>query len=55
MYAILEWIRDDFVTTIQNSDGSIKLFEKLSEADNVVNSMSNPDRTRVISIEPVEE
>lgn len=59
MYAILRWIRDDYVVAILNSDGSLKLFDKLIEADAYAKEI-DPDRTerrddtRIISIEGCE-
>ncbi len=55
MYMILVWGANDFLDTVKNKDGSIKLFETLKEADNYANQMSNPDDVRVISIEGVKE
>lgn len=49
------WEANDFLSFISNEDGSVKLFEKLSEADQYADKLSNPDDARVISIEGVHE
>ena len=55
MYMILVWGANDFLDTVKNKDGSIKLFENIEEADNYANQMSSSDDARVISIEGVEK
>ena len=58
MYAILNWIiknRNDFVRAVANEDGSIKIFESISKADDYANKQENSDNLRVISIECVHE
>lgn len=58
MYMILLWLDDDnYLTCIQNEDGSVKLFNTLQEADNYANNLKFPaqENTRVISIEAVKE
>ena len=54
MYMILNWVNDDYVTAITNINGSIRLFEKLTEADGYADGQGNKDNLRVISIEGVE-
>ena len=55
MYAILQWINDSYVVAVSNEDGSLKLFEKLTEADSYANQLKTNDNVRVISIEGVKE
>lgn len=58
MYMILVWSgepEDSFLDCVRNTDGSIKLFETLKEADNYADQMSSPEDVRVISIEGVKE
>ena len=67
MYMILKWGRwrknlsgkifndDDYLSCITDEDGSIRLFEKLEEADNFANNREDSDNLRVISIEGVQE
>jgi len=55
MYAILQWINDNYVVPIVNENGSLKLFEKLEEADRYANEIEPNDSVRVISIEGVKE
>lgn len=56
---ILLWIDDDnYLTYIANEDGSIKLFNRLIDADEYANGLKYPfdtDNVRVISIEGVKE
>lgn len=54
MYMILVW-ENDYLDCLRNKDKSIKLFEKLKEADDYANTMEDPDNVRVISIEGVKE
>lgn len=58
MYAIIEFRKDKFgndaVFPILNGGGSLKLFDKLSEADDEANNYANTDDFRVISIQSVE-
>lgn len=53
MYMILWWVNDDFVKTITNEDGSVRLFATLKEADAFANKHAFKDDLRVISIEGV--
>jgi len=56
MYMILYWVKgSDYITCIQNEDGSIKLFEKLEEADKWANEQKCNAYLRVISIEGIGE
>ena len=56
MYAIIQWMdNDNYVTFVQNENGSIKLFETLKEADAYANEIEPNDSVRVISIESVRE
>lgn len=55
MYAILQWINDSYVVAVQNENGSMKLFEKLMDADSYANHIEPNDIVRVISIEGVKE
>lgn len=54
MYMILYWVNDNYLTCIKNTDGSIRLFETLQEADKFANEFdSGGEKLRVISIEGV--
>ena len=55
MYAILQWINDNYVVAITNENGSLKLFDKLAEADRYAEQIEPNDSVRVISIEGVSE
>ena len=55
MYAILWWVREDYVVPILNKDKSMRLFTTLEEADNFANENSHSEDLRVISIEGVKE
>lgn len=50
MYAIIYWRGEDKVYAYNKKDGSLKLFDKLSEADLEANKIKD---SRVISIEGV--
>lgn len=55
MYAIIQWINDNYVVPIVNENGSLKLFDRLVEADGYANEIEPNDSVRVISIESVRE
>jgi len=55
MYAVIQWINDSYVVAITNENGSLKLFDKLAEADSYANEIEPNDSVRVISIESVRE
>ena len=55
MYAIMQWINDNYVTPIVNEDGSLKLFDTDIEADRYAEQIEPNDSVRVISIEGVRE
>lgn len=54
MYMILLWVTSDYVTSVCNASGSVKLFDKLKEADEYANENFG-DNARVITIEGVSE
>ena len=53
MYMVLYWVTDEYVTCIQNSDGSIMLFDTIEEADEYANNSKCSEKMRVITIEGV--
>jgi hypothetical protein len=55
MYAIIIWIAEDYVTFLHNSNGSIKLYDTLKEADEYANSFPKKDDLRVVNLEGVKE
>lgn len=55
MYAIIQWINAEYVVAVQNENGSMKLFDKLVDADSYANQIEPNDSVRVISIEGVRE
>lgn len=56
MYMIIDWVNDSFVESVNNPDGSIKLFNTVKEADDFADKFDpRGDTTRVISIEGVRE
>lgn len=56
MYAIIQWMdNDNYVVPILNDEGSLKLFDKIEEADEYASQIEPNDSVRVISIEGVRE
>lgn len=55
MYMILFWVDDSYLSCIKNSNGSIRLFESIKEADDWANYSKAGESLRVISIEGVKE
>ena len=56
MYTIIKWQnKDNEVYPILNSNGTLKLFVRLREADAEANNYLNPEDYRVISIDSVRE
>jgi hypothetical protein len=60
-YAIIYWVGDDEVYPYLNEDKTLKLFDRLEEADKYADELENTSRhdreieARVISIEGVKE
>ncbi len=56
MYGIIQWLdNNNFLTFIQNENGSVKIFDKLEEADKYANEIEPNDSVRVVSLESVNE
>jgi len=56
MYMIIYWINDDKVYPVLNGDKTLKLFDKITEADEWAESLGeSKSDARVISIEGVNE
>lgn len=55
MYAILEWVTNEYVTFIHKQNGSIRMWNTLAGADEWADSYSNSDKLRVISVDSVRE
>ena len=54
MYAIIFW-HDDYLGFIQNENGSIKLFDSVSEADAHANKRTDTTEVlRVVSLEAID-
>ncbi len=61
MYAVIYWVGDDMVFPYLTDDGQIKLFDKISEADNCADLLDDEQKlgedlsARVISIEAAKD
>jgi len=55
MYAVIQWVNDNYVVAITKENGSLKLFDRLAEADSYANEIEPNDSVRVISVEGVME
>lgn len=55
MYAIICWKTNEEIYPMVNANGTIKLFDKLSEANGEAKNYLDADSYRVISIKSVHE
>lgn len=54
MYAVLIWKdNDNYLTFVQNKDGTVRIFQSLQEADDFVNEHEYDNNMEVISLEPI--
>ena len=55
MYAIIYWVGEDEIYPVLNRDKTLRLFDKLEEADKYADSLERAEDVRVITIDRIQE